>query len=276
MDAKKFAGRRVWQVGLGVILFLMILGGPISGMSNIGGLTNLDGDISKLFPTLQVDHGQATQLGGKVATGLNQTIKVNPDNGGVRLTIDALDDFTYQGELNKSLRVLKSEFSFRNPEIVKSLGHDQRITITDSSRKTMTIKYYLQGREKETKTFSYDQNTIDSDTLIVYLQGMLLSGVQQFNSNLIVKGDRLKVGVNFRLLEVSDFTPDPESNLPEKLVQFLKGKTEKYIYEMKLTGVLNLFVPGKYYYVFEKTPPHKLIAYWGGTSNRAEYAFILP
>ena len=124
MNVKKFARRRAWQVGLGVILFLVILGGPILGMSNIGGITNLNADISKLFPTLQVDHGQATQLGGKVATGLDQTIKVNPDNGGVRLTIDALDEFTYQGELNKSLRVLKSEFLFRNSEIIKFLGHD--------------------------------------------------------------------------------------------------------------------------------------------------------
>ncbi|HEX3044210.1 MAG TPA: hypothetical protein VHY08_05610 [Bacillota bacterium] len=244
-------------------------------MTKLNGVMGLDADISKLFPIEQVERGEAIQLGGKVATGLNQTIKVNPDNGGVRLTISA-DEFTYQGDLNKSLRVVKSEFLFRNPEIIKSLGHDQRITISDPSKKAMTIKYYLQGREKESKTFSYDFNTIDSDTLIVFLQGMLLSGVQQFNCDLIAKGQRMKINVNFRLSEVAGFTPDPESNLPEKLVQFLAQKTEKYIYEMKLTGVLNLIVPGKYYYVFEKTLPHRLIAYWGGTSNQAELAYILP
>jgi hypothetical protein len=271
--------RKKWHRG-GVappvlILFLVFFGGSIAGMTKLNGVMGLDADISKLFPIEQVERGEAIQLGGRVAAGLNQTIKVNPDNGGVRLTISA-DEFTYQGELDKSLRVVKSEFLFRNPDIIKSLGHDQRITLSDPSRKAMTIKYYLQGREKESKSFGYDLNTIDSDTLIVFLQGMLLVGVQQFNSDLIAKGQRLKINVDFRLREVAEFTPDPGANLPEKLVQFLEQKTEKYIYEMKLTGVLSLFAPGKYYYVFEKTPPHKLIAYWGGISNRAEYAYILP
>jgi hypothetical protein len=275
MDFKKFVRSRAWQVGLGVMLFLLILGGSISGMAKLNGVMNLNADLSKLFPVEQVEHGEAIQLGGKVATGLNQTIKVDPDNGSVRLIISA-GEFTYQGDLNKSLRVLKSEFIFRNPDIIKSLGHDQRVTIADPSRKTMTIKYYFQGREKESKTFSYDFNTIDSDTLIVFLQGMLLSGVQQFNSDLVAKGQRIKINVDFRLIEAAEFAPDPEFNLPDKLVRFLKEKDEKFIYEMKLTGVLNLFVPGKYYYVFDKTPPHKFIAYWGGASSRAEYAYILP
>jgi hypothetical protein len=228
-------------------------------------------DVGRALPTVSEIMGEAVQLNGKTTGSFTQSFKMDEASGTIQIVIVS-DIFKFSGTFTPAFRVIRSEFSFTNQDLITYLGHDQRVSVWDGTSK-IKVKYYLNNRLKSEKSFS-DNGVVDSDIILFYLQGMLFKKSSDFQCELFGKKDGLTVNAGFRLLSATDFIKlAPEYDYPEGLRRISALRNEVLVYVMELKGLTRLFYGYKYYYVFEKTEPYRLIAYWGGPSREAEYGY---
>jgi hypothetical protein len=267
---KRFFCLELVMIFLLAIVFDGLLGLPVNATT-----TSRDG-IALLFPAHQEYKGEESSLGGSLITPFTQTINVDELTGETRITMVACD-FEYQSQLDSSLQVRESVFTFKNRDMIKSLGHDKRVTKFDAAKKLLAIEYYLNGKSKGVKKIPEDQNTVEGDTLMVFLQGMLLKKATNFNMDFIQKSRGLKVNANFTLRTINDFQKiAPEYNYPEQLKKLSKQPAEEvYLYVMELTGLPGFIYRYKYYFAYQKEPPYQVVAYWGGPPKDGEFGFVL-
>lgn len=240
-------------------------------VTTIGASPNFGG----LFPANENFYGEASQFGGKVTALVNNSFEVDKSSGDIMISFLS-KEFEYRGRFDNSFKLKNSVFTFKSKDLIKLVGHDKRVTNAEQSQKLMSIKYYLNDRQKDVKMITCDANTVDSDILLFYLQGKLLEGNEKFNITLISKGSGMKVNAAFRLTTASDFLKlSPEYEFPADLKKISGESPERYVYVMELSGVAKIFFPYKYYYVYDKENPHSLIAYWGGPVKNGEYAYKL-
>jgi hypothetical protein len=228
-------------------------------------------DVGRVLPAVSEVAGESVQLNGKTAGPFSQSFKLDQAGGLAYINIVS-DMFEFHGSYTPALRVVKSEFVFKNQDLIAYLGHDHRVTAWDGTSK-IKVRYYLNNRLRAEKSFS-DKGIVDSDIILFYLQGMLLKKTGDFQCELFGKKDGLSVNAKFRLVTTADFVKlAPEYNFPEGLRRISGLKNEVLVYIMELKGITRLFYGYKYYYVFEKGEPYRLIAYWGGPFREAEYGY---
>ena len=135
----------------------------------------------------------------------------------------------------------------------------------------MVVKYFKDNKEIKIKELNWDNRSIDSDIISIYLQGMLLKGVDHFNGNLIIKSKGLILSAYFQLYSACLQDSPPKNGFPSFFQDFTAKKEVVNIYEMSFNGVPGLLYPFKFYFAYKKTPPGKYFTYWGGTALDEEY-----
>jgi len=259
--------RRTWIQMILAILWGLCLATPLAK----GLATGPDLEIGRVLPAMTEISGQAYQLNGKTSGAFTQSFQLDDASGLITIAIVS-DIFEFQGSFTPALRVVKSEFVFKDQDLITYLGHDQRVTVWEKPAR-IKVKYYRNGRLKSEKSFP-DQGVVDSDIILFYLQAMLQKNAGDFQCELFGKKDGLIVSAGFRLLPTADFIKlAPEYNYPEGLRHISGLKNDVFVYVMELKGLPRLFYSNKYYYVFEKSEPYRLIAYWGGPLKEAEYGY---
>jgi hypothetical protein len=227
------------------------------------------------LPAHQESKGEESSLSGALLTPFTYTVNVDQVTGDLKIATIA-SDFEYNGYLDTSLQVRDSVFVFKNQAMIQFLGHDKRVTKFDANKKLLEIKYFLNGALKESKKIPYDLNTVDSDTLLVFLQEMLLKQTGNFNMDLIQKAKGLRVNANFTMLTGEELQKNVlENNFPEQFKKLSQQPEEVYVYVMKLTGIPGFIYHYKYYFVYRKEAPYQLVAYWGGAPKEEEFGYIL-
>ncbi len=255
-----------------VLLILVCLSSVTLMMAEQNSETGMD--AGKLLPPVQEFEAEIIQNNGKLIDKVRQTYKVDEQTGLINIGFIS-NSFEFKGSFTKTLAVRQSEFVFKNKDYINYLGYEKRDTVWDDTINKMKVEYFLNNRLKAVKYFSGD-GLIDSDVILFYLQGMLIKGSQELNNVLATKKDGLKIHVRFKLITITDFLKlAPEYNFPADLRRLAALRNEVYVYIMEITGITRLFYSARYYYVFEKTFPHRAIAYWGGSLTDAEFGCIL-
>jgi hypothetical protein len=194
-----------------------------------------------------------------------KTYSVEMDNG----------IFSYYGVLDKDLVLQNSIIRNKEGKLIKTLGHDKRVTKLDPEKQRIEIAYYRGDKLKETKEITYAPGLLDSDILFLYLQQKLLMGIRNFQGSVLQKARGIRVNAGFKLYQVNDFEElAPEYDFPAVFKDRTKYDQDVYVYVMQLTGILKVFYPHKYYYAYENTYPYNLLAYWGGEPGMAEFHFF--
>lgn len=264
--------KKFLRVIFSLLLILFISNGFFSNALH----SNQEGALNYLSNV--VFNGYAYALGGKIGSEFSQLISYNDESGLYQIKVSS-NIYNFSLEMDHNLRLKYSEWTTKNKNLIKLLGHDKRITLHDCETQKTIIQYYLGNRLKETKMFAYDEDTIDSDMINIYLQKKLAEGIQVFNCNVLLKARGLKLNVRFHRETVKDLIGfSQEYNFPEKFREFsnhfVQDNNEVYVYVMELTGIFKLFYPYKYYTAFTKSSPHRLVAYWGGAPRDADFIFI--
>jgi hypothetical protein len=248
-----------------------------------GWITNPRADASTIasdqitlrLPTHQELKGEENSMGGTSVTPFIYTVNKDETTGTIEVVTIA-NDFEFNCHLDQSLLVRDSVFLFKNPNMIKFLGHDKRVTKVDKLKKIMEIEYFLNGFLKGVKKIPYDQNKVDSDTLLLFLQEKLLEKAVDFNKDVIQKAKGLRVNAEFKLITTSDLQLiSPQYTFPEQFKKISKQPEEVYVYVMELTGLPSFIYPYKYYFAYRKALPCQLIAYWGGALKEEEFGYIL-
>ena len=271
-DLALFQNRNRFKLSILVSLIIAITSNCLA-YDKLSSLFNSGEAVSSLLPVSQSFNGKAILLGGKANFPFTQTVNIDTQTKDIIIEIRS-NSYSFIGRLDPSLRLQDSISTFRDKELIKFLGHDKRVTHFDSLRRKLIIDYYLNSKLKQTKEIGYDFATVDSDTLYLFLQAMLLKGTKDFSGQIVLNGKGLRLDMDFKLDTTNDLQSfTPQYSFPEKFKLITKQKDEVYVFTTTLTGAVNIVFPYKYYFAFSKTYPYKLIAYWGGKPQEAEYYF---
>jgi hypothetical protein len=231
-------------------------------------------DMLKLLPPMQSFNGKALLFNGKSDFIFTQSAAWDCLKN--RFTVETRSSsYLFNGVVDSTLRLHESTAQFYDPAMIAFLGHDRRVTSFDEQRQKLTIDYYLKNKKKSTKTVTYDANTVDSDTLFLFLQAMMAENNPAFSGSLILNSKGLRLDADFERVAPADFAKlTPEYRFPERFAGLLKPAGGAYVYVLKLPGLVKAVFPYRYYYAFKKTAPYNLLAIWGGDPREAEFYFV--
>ena len=262
-----------------LLFFLIILSGRVIAANNeTEHSRNYAKERSSDFLNGSILRGSSYILGGKVSSDFRQNITYDHKANLYRVTYaSAIYELT--AEVDANLLLKYSKWQTRNSELINRLGHDKRITYYDAEHEVLKIEYYKGEELKEIKNLSYDEDTLDSDLIYLYLQKVLTPENNGANCDIILKSRGLKINVVFHQLSTKDllnFTP--QYQFLDGFCKFARQMEEQgeelEVYVMDLTGIPRLLFPHKYHLAFKKTIPRQFVAYWGGAPKAAEFTFI--
>ena len=214
-DLILFQNRNRFKLGILVGLLLVVTGNCLA-YEKLSSLFNSGEAVSSLLPVSQSFNGKASLLGGKANFPFTQTVNIDSQTKEIMIEIRS-NSYIFTGRLDQFLRLQESISIFKDKELIKFLGHDKRVTHFDNLRRKLIIDYYLNSKLKQTKEISYDYATVDSDTLYLFLQAMLLKGTKDFSGQIVLNGKGLRLDMDFKLDATDDLQSfAPLYNFPEK------------------------------------------------------------
>ncbi|MEE9517002.1 MAG: hypothetical protein V3V52_07850 [Candidatus Adiutricales bacterium] len=231
-------------------------------------------NLSRLLPTRQTLSGRIVIPYMNQDVPFNSWMKVNPETGRVDLEfVSPL--YEIRTTLDSALRIVESASIILEDRLIKKLGYDQRVTkINTKEKDSIHIEHFLKGRKVKEKDVDYDYFTFDLDLPQIALQALLLKGIKEFNTDVILKDRGWRININFQLVESKDLASlASEYEFPPQLKELLKPESGYYVYVGKISSILRILYKHKFYCVFSKTEPHKFVASWGGEPEWVRYVF---
>jgi hypothetical protein len=266
-----FLKKPLFYLFIAVFILLLLSNSLVFSSNESGAASSIA--ISQLIPREQTYQVEALTFEKKVRVNFIYHITVAGETGNVEITGDC-PDFQFCGHYDSSLWLQDTTTVYSNPQAIQLQGYDKRTAIYNPGTKRVTLKYFAGAKEISSKTLGYDERTLDSEVFFVYLQAMLFKGVKDFHGNILLKLRGMKLDAEFKLVEnVSLSQLAPQTKYPE----FFRGLIESLelfdLYEMRLTGIVGLFYPHKFYFAYGKSPasPGCLAAYWCGAGSEEEY-----
>lgn len=261
-----------------LILVLSQAGGALAPQQNSEQGRNQTAQVKPNSLNGEVLMGKVVQLGGKVSSEFQLKITYDQACNSYRASYSS-SIYQLNAELDSSLRLRHSKWQAKSVELIKCLGYDQRITDYLPQKEALQITYYQGDKVKETKVVAYDERTLDSDIIYLYLPQVLQSVQEGTSCDVIIKSRGWKLSVIFSPITTTDvlgLTPqygflDGFRDFAEKIVE---EDEELEVLVMNLNGLSKLFYTHKYYLAFKQTTPRRLVAYWGGAPKEAEFTFI--
>ncbi|HEX3048036.1 MAG TPA: hypothetical protein VHY08_25005 [Bacillota bacterium] len=253
------------------LLILIILSNSLVFSSSGSGPTSFI-PLSGFIPCNQTYEAEALTFEKKVHTNFIYHITVAEETGNVEITATSAD-FQFSGHYDSSLWLIDTVTTYSNPQAVQLQGYDKRTAVYYPKAKQVTLRYFVGAKEISAKTLGYNERTVDSEVFFIYLQGMLLKGVQEFNGAILLKLKGMKLDASFKLLEnVSLSQLAPQTKYPDFFRDLIASPELFDVYEMRLTGLAGLFYPHKFYFAYRKSLKGCfLAAYWCGAGSEEEY-----
>lgn len=229
-------------------------------------------ELFALLPDYQEIIGESHIMGGKESGDLHLTF----DKNGNRLNMTLISDFlSAEVVINSNFEVVSSvqSYTITDEEMLKKMDFNKR-SVTLSADGSYTIYLYQDNDLVETKSAKLIDGAIDIEVIQLFLQAMMIGGIDTFKSHVYVKEGGFKIKVEFTLIESDDLKSlMPDLDYPENFDLIVESSDSYSIYEATPKGLAGLFTDIKYFVAFEKEYPNKIVAYWGGPKNYAEFFF---
>jgi len=260
-----------------LFVFLLSQGGNLQAAQNAPGLPG----IRQVKPDQisgKVLRGKTTILGGKASSEFQQKITYDPERNCYRVEYRS-SLYQLEAELDSALRLRYSKWQAANPALIECLGYNRRITEYLPQKEALQITYYQGNKVKETKVVAYDEQTLDSDIIYLYLTQLIDLCQERTSCDIIVKSRGWKLNVVFSPVTTADvlgLSPQYASlDVFREFAENIAAKAEELeVLVMDLNGLSKLFYPHRYYLAFKRTTPRQFVAYWGGAPSEAEFTFI--
>lgn len=240
-----------------------------------------DEDYTTLFPRGFIMKGFACTNNCGITGPIELRMYNNPETEQFEFIFTST---MYRGELvaDKYLNTKSSEtFLFKKlEELIKKAGHDKRIYFRENNGKvsdSIVLTHFLGEKEKKKKRFSCDRNTFPSDAVLIMFQALLLKGKRKnFLFDIISLEDALKVRVKItyyftdNVLSLSKNFP-----FPQGIIKAVRPEKKYHVFEMRIHGLLSLFVWSSWFFVYKAGHPYGFVVYWGGYGKNAEVFYFL-
>ena len=207
---------------------VVIIGLSYLNASELSNYIKNDTDMSVYFPKSQVSKGKVSY--GIDGLRIEETFEIKlekNENGNVTMNKTG---YNLDGKLasktifhfDKTLRTLKNYVQIFNIEIIKKIKWDTLIAEISGDNRNFTINNYKQGAKvNASRSLVLDNNTVYMDTIKVFLLGCLNKGIRNFNADLIVDSQNIKIPVEFELVRTKNLlTLSPEyKDVPDFFVK---------------------------------------------------------
>ena len=171
-------------------------------------------------------------------------------------------------QLTASFNVQESSFNVHNNELKEKVGYSTRIAKRTKNNKVI-FNYLKNETTVKTKGVQYNENTLDSFSVLPILQVISKQPVDLFTAEFSVQHMGIKVPVVIyrkktnRILSFFDkytLTTDQEN-------YFRSFNQEVFVYTLKVTGWQGFIYNHRHFYVYSATPPYQYLGHWGGPNE---------
>ena len=171
-------------------------------------------------------------------------------------------------QLSPSFKVLESSFYVNNEELEEKVGYSSRFAKRNNVD-AVVFNYFKDKKNIKTKDVYYNDNTIDSFSILPILQVISNHPVDLFTAEFSVQHIGIKVPVVIykkktdRILSFFDkytLTTDQEA-------YFRSFRQDVFVYTLKVTGWQGFIYNHRHFYVYSAMPPYNYIGHWGGPNE---------
>jgi hypothetical protein len=230
-----------------------------------------------LFPTVQEARGEAVLIDGKAVSPFYCILEKDPKSGALALKSASALSFV-KIEMNRSLRTTRivTMISLAFRDVIDKLGYETKDITLDATDTVGFLTYRISNKTKTTREYARDDNTLESEVVPVYFQGLLLNGIKRdFLFDVITD----EIGWKARILVTYKETKDlkalsPGFIFPAGFGALESPKNPYSVFVLSIDGFLSLFVHAKTFLAFESVPPYSFVAYWGGEGIRRQIIYI--
>ncbi len=172
-----------------------------------------------------------------------------------------------------SFLLLSSELEVRAKDDIERIGFDRRTAFIDIEVDRLVLEFFLEQESQQIREHDIPTETVDIESLGLYLQSLVLAGETTFHGNLYDSNS----GDKFNRLQVSLLKQSEidklvrQSTFPETMNVMLKDSDNIIVFSLGLRGLIRIFFPHRFYVVLEKQAPHHILGFWGGSSQRLRY-----
>jgi hypothetical protein len=232
--------------------------------------TNPAVDIGKLIPARQRYQTKAICLGGKAPVSFIFDVIVDESSGNILINAGG-NDLNYEGVYDSAMRLVRSHDTYQNGAMVQAQEYDRREAYRGTDNR-VTLNFYRADKLIRSSLLTWDDQTVETNGLNIYLQGMALQGTPRLDVNMLSKFRGAKYPVNIKLLADEEVGKIVITENFKALfgASFLKDQ-KLLIYELSLAGVYGVLYPHKFYFAYQKEPLGHLAGSWGGTGIDEEY-----
>ena len=264
--------RRAWLSLLWLAPALVLWAPPAGALPRLENLVRPGENLAALLPARDTWSGVIYNRKKKLDAALTAEIAVDSKTGEVTV-VSSSTFYHLKAVLDRTLLLKESIFTTTDKYTNEKLGHDRReARRSEGSGDRLSIVYSKAGKTTKEKTVRFPFFTIHLDVFQVTLQALLLKGVGDFTTDVIL-GDRAwKAAAEVRRVQSHNFPAlSPQFIFPKQFGRLATLSKDHIVYVMQLAGVARLLYPHKFYCAFEAEPPHRFVAYWGGEPEWVEY-----
>ncbi len=169
------------------------------------------------------------------------------------------------------LGLINSEMEVVNQADVERVGFNHRIA-TATSDDNIEIEFLLAETLMDKKKLKLKEQAVEFEILGLYLQGLLLQETTEFHGHLVDINGVGKYELNSKILDNKEIQKMASGkNIPPQVVNILNEPQNIYVFSLGYNGMLRWFFPVRFHVVLEKEKPHRILAFWGGSSDLLRY-----
>lgn len=174
------------------------------------------------------------------------------------------------------LNLIQGEMEVIDTEDIARVGFDRRVAIAIPEKEQIILEFYLaEDLQLSRELYPPNNNATEIGILGLYLQALLhKSGIAnlEFHGNLfdINRGSYFKLGTSL-LTDAEVEKLAAGLRVPQQVKAILSDPNQIFVFKLGYTGIVRWFIPNQFYVVLEKAAPHRILAFWGGSSKLLRY-----
>ena len=178
--------------------------------------------------------------------------------------------------MDTQFNVISSTFNVLEDALIQKINYDQRLSNRNQFDE-IEFNFFLNKKHIRKKGVFYNNNTLDTFSIIPVLQYLSSSSFKLLKADLSVQHMATKVPVLIQKDITSDLTPFlSQYTVPSKLLNHLKNTSQSYIiYTLKVTSWQGLIYNKRHYYVYLSSFPYTYVGHWGGVDETNLFSWVL-
>lgn len=170
------------------------------------------------------------------------------------------------------LNLISSEMIVTSEEDIERVGFNRRTADCSGDGSQINIDFYLADDLQLSRVIHLKEQAVEFEVLGLYLQALLLQNSTDFHGQLIDINGIGRYELDSKVLTVREIKKLAAGrHMAWQVKEILDKADDIYVFSIGYNGMLSWFFPARFHVVLEKQTPHRILAFWGGSSDLLRY-----